>query len=104
MKNKKDIRVIILAAGKGVRMGGDLPKVLAPVKGKPMIRWVLSAVKQSGVDPNPIVIVGYKKELVLKEIGKQREYAEQKEQLGTGHAVSLARSLLEEKANNIMIL
>jgi len=69
-----------------------------------MIRWVLSAVEQSGVDPNPIIIVGYKKELVLKEVGERRENIEQKEQLGTGHAVSLARSSLEEKTDNIMVL
>mgnify|MGYP001597126241 CR=1 FL=1 len=102
MKGKT--KVIILAAGKGVRMGGDLPKVLAQVKGKPMIKYVLESVEKSGVDANPIVVVGYKKELVIKELGEKYHYLFQEKQLGTGHAVKLAKEFLKEKADNIIVL
>ena len=61
MDNKK--YAVILAAGDGKRMKSDKPKVLAEVLFQPMLRWVLDAVKQAGVD-NTAVIVGAHKEQV----------------------------------------
>jgi len=104
MKNGDKTKIIILAAGKGVRMGSDLPKVLAQVKGKSMIKRVLESVDESGIDENPIIVVGYKKELVIKELGNEYHYINQEHQLGTGHAVSLAKDYLKNKAENIMVL
>jgi len=49
---------IILAAGKGKRMGSDLPKVLLPVCGRPMIRYVIDAVQAAGVK-RVLIVVGY---------------------------------------------
>ena len=54
---------IVLAAGKGTRMKSDLPKVLMPVCGRPMIDYVLDALSKGGVD-RAIVVVGYRAELV----------------------------------------
>ncbi len=98
------IKIVILAAGKGVRMGGDLPKVLTPMKDQPMLSYVLKAVEKSGIDEHPIIVVGYKKELIVKEFGNKYQYVNQAEQLGTGHAVSLVKNCLEKKAENIMVL
>lgn len=105
MKHK--IRVIILAAGKGTRMGGDLPKVLAKVGGKSMIKQLLTSVNESGIDKNPVIIVGYKKELVMKELStddKQYHFINQELQLGTGHAVNLAKDYLKDNTEHIMVL
>lgn len=97
-------RIIILAAGKGVRMESDLPKVLVPLNGKPIISKLLESVKNSGVDSKPVIVVGYKKELVMKELGDGYEYVSQDEQLGTGHAVLSAKGILENRAENIIVL
>ena len=50
---------IVLAAGKGTRMKSDLPKVLCPVRGRPMVEFVLDALRQAGVD-HMLVVVGYR--------------------------------------------
>ena len=56
---------IVMAAGRGTRMKSDLPKVLFPALGRPMIHWVLDALEQSGVS-RILVVVGYRHE----EIGR----------------------------------
>jgi UDP-N-acetylglucosamine diphosphorylase/glucosamine-1-phosphate N-acetyltransferase len=81
---------IILAAGKGTRMRSDLPKVVFPVGGRPMVCAVVDACKAAGVG-RVVVIVGYKQESVREALaGYDVEYAVQSEQLGTGHAVMSA--------------
>ena len=87
---------IILAAGKGKRMASDLPKVLVPVCGRPMIRYVIDAVRAAGVE-RMVVVVGYRADLVRSELAGEPgvEFAEQTEQLGTGHAVMMCRERLD---------
>lgn len=81
---------IILAAGKGTRMRSDLPKVVFPVGGRPMVCAVVDACRAAGVG-RIVVIVGYKQEAVREALaGYDVEYAVQGEQLGTGHAVMSA--------------
>ena len=87
---------IILAAGEGTRMRSKLPKVVHPVAGKPMVWHALKAV-ESLVDITPVLVVGFRAEVVMDEIGDQAAYAFQHEQLGTGHAVASARTALEGK-------
>ncbi len=89
---KDNIKIVVLAAGHGKRMMSDLPKVLMPVKGKSMIKRLLESVEKSGIDDSPTIVVGYKKELVMEEFGKDKYYyAVQNEPLGTGHAVMTAK-------------
>lgn len=102
MKNKGKTRIIVLAAGKGTRMESDLPKVLVPLAGKPMIKYMLEAILQSGIDNRPVVVIGYEKERVRKTLGNDYDYVVQKKQLGTGHAVKSAKNYLKGKAKNIM--
>ena len=97
-------QIIILAAGHGTRMKSDLPKVLIPFQGKPLITHVLDSVKDSGVCDKPTVVVGAQSELVMKTLGDDYQYAIQKEQLGTGHAVMAAQELLENKSDHVMVL
>lgn len=98
------IQIIVLAGGKGSRMNADMPKVLVPLKGKPLIKHLLEAIAKSGISLNPILVVGQKRELIMNELGPFYRYAIQTEQLGTGHAVNSARQLAENQANHILIL
>jgi len=98
-------RIIILAAGKGKRMGpSDRPKVLHTILGKPMLAYVLDAVVESGIDAKPVVIVGHMAEHVRTVCGSACEYATQTELRGTGDAVARARALLEASADNVIVL
>ena len=94
---KPVVTAVILAAGKGTRMQSDLPKVLFPVLGKPMVHWVLDATQAAGIH-RKIVVVGYREDLVRAEISGRSgvEFAVQAEQLGTGHAVQMCRDLLQK--------
>jgi len=89
------LAAIILAAGKGTRMGGDLPKVVHEVAGKPMVCWVVDACQAAGVS-QCVVVVGYKRELVEQALAGYEgvRYVEQTEQLGTGHAAMMAEPAL----------
>ena len=99
-------RIIILAAGKGTRMNSELPKVLVPVNGRPMIKYLMDSVVASGVDPCPIVVVSPDNKEIISEVLKDHnvEYAIQEKQLGTGHAVACARNYLDDEVNNIIVL
>ncbi len=95
---------IVLAAGMGSRMKSDLPKVLFPVCGRPMVHFVLDALEQAGVE-RIVVVVGHKSELVRSELGQRRvEFVEQSERLGTGHAVQMCQSALATHSGPVMIL
>ena len=58
---------VVLAAGKGTRMGSDLPKVLHEAAGKPLVTWVLEALAAAGIHDR-IVVVGYGAELVERAL------------------------------------
>jgi UDP-N-acetylglucosamine pyrophosphorylase len=96
---------IILAAGKGTRMASELPKVLVPVCGRPMIRYVIDAVRAAGVD-RMLAVVGYRSDLVRQELIEKSgvEFIEQTEQLGTGHAVMMCREQLARHTGPVLIL
>ncbi len=88
-------KAIVLAAGKGVRMQSEMPKVLHRLGGKPLVLHVIDNLKKAGLrEEDIIVVVGYKGDDVMDAIGNQVQYVWQKEQLGTGHAVMQAESLL----------
>jgi bifunctional UDP-N-acetylglucosamine pyrophosphorylase / glucosamine-1-phosphate N-acetyltransferase len=88
-----------MAAGKGTRMGGDLPKVVHPVGGRPMICAVVDACRAAGCG-RIVVIVGYKQELVREALASHQglEFAVQDQQLGTGHAVLCAKPIVDSGA------
>jgi bifunctional UDP-N-acetylglucosamine pyrophosphorylase/glucosamine-1-phosphate N-acetyltransferase/UDP-N-acetylglucosamine pyrophosphorylase len=96
---------IVLAAGKGTRMKSELPKVLVPVAGRPMIAYVLDALSAAGVD-RTIVVVGYRSDLVREALCDRSgvSFVEQTEQLGTGHAVMVARPLLAAHVGPVLVV
>ncbi|NOY30404.1 MAG: NTP transferase domain-containing protein [Planctomycetes bacterium] len=96
---------IVLAAGKGTRMESELPKVLVPVCDRPMLRYVTDALRESGIEQT-VVVVGYQAELVRAELAGERgiDFAEQHEQLGTGHAVMMCRAQLAKHQGPVLVI
>lgn len=94
---------IVLAAGKGTRMKTELPKCAFPILKKPMINYIIENIEKSVVD-EIICVVGYKKEIIKELLDGNVKYANQDEQLGTGHAVLMTKELLENKEGSTIIL
>ena len=95
--------VVILAAGKGVRMCSQMPKVLHQVAGKPMIWYVVKAVKEAGID-DIILVVGHGREMVEETLaGENLRFVVQEEQLGTGHALMQAQDSINPD-NTLVVL
>ena len=91
-----DVRGLILAGGKGTRMGAAVPKALVPICGKPIIDYILDAVEKSGIDTHPAVVIGHDLETLRQHVGDRAELVIQYEQHGTGHAVMVAREALRD--------
>lgn len=91
-------QAIVLAAGKGTRMGGDLPKVLYRVCDRPMIEWVVRACREAGVS-RCAVVVGYEGDRVREALAGYEcvEFVEQTQQLGTAHAARMAEPLFSNQ-------
>ena len=101
----KELRVVILAAGKGTRMNSDLPKVLHKLQSKPLIDYVID--ESELLNPKEIIlVVGFKKESVIKHTQSRinLKYTTQIEQLGTGHAVLQTNESLKNRKGHILIL
>jgi bifunctional UDP-N-acetylglucosamine pyrophosphorylase/glucosamine-1-phosphate N-acetyltransferase len=96
------ITAIILAAGQGTRMKSELPKVLHPVCGVPMIVHSLASSKAAS-NETPVVIIGYEAEAVREYLGKKAHCVVQNLQLGTGHAVQQAESTLRGKTDLVLV-
>lgn len=97
---------VILAGGEGKRMKSNKPKTLSPVLGKPMLLWVISAVRNAGID-DLCVVKGFKKEDIeefLSTLDFNVESVFQAERLGTGHAVMMAKDFLKSHDGNVVIL
>ena len=98
------LSVIILAAGQGTRMHSDLPKVLHPLANQPMIAHVLATAKKLQAD-SLHVVYGHKGELLQTTLADEKNlhWAEQAQQLGTGHAVKQALPAVPAD-NKVLIL
>jgi bifunctional UDP-N-acetylglucosamine pyrophosphorylase/glucosamine-1-phosphate N-acetyltransferase/UDP-N-acetylglucosamine pyrophosphorylase len=96
---------VVMAAGKGTRMKSELPKVLVPVCGRPMIDYVIDALEAAGVE-QIVVVVGYRADDVRAALADRRNvaFALQAEQHGTGHAVMCAREYLAKHAGPVFVV
>ena len=98
------LSTVILAAGKGTRMESDLAKVLHPLDGKPLLSYVVAAARSAGSD-DICIIVGYQADAVREQFrDPDLCFIEQRELLGTGHAVLQAQERFENYAGTILIL
>lgn len=97
------IHAVVLAAGKGTRMKSRLYKVMHPVCGKPMIEHVIDLLEGMSL-ANLVVVIGHGAEAVRERLGARVQYAHQKEQLGTAHAVWTSRDILQNEDGVTLVL
>jgi UDP-N-acetylglucosamine diphosphorylase/glucosamine-1-phosphate N-acetyltransferase len=100
----RKLRTLILAAGRGTRMKSDLAKVLHLLAGRPLLAYVIDAAKAVG-SGRIIVIIGHQADRVrMCFAGEGLVFVEQKEQLGTGHAVLQAKQEFSDYHGTVLIL
>lgn len=93
---------ILLAAGQSKRMVSDLPKVLHPLNGKPLIEYSIAAARQA-VNQTPVIVIGNAAELVQKQVGERAVFAVQAERLGTAHAVLSAEKQISADTDLVLV-
>lgn len=99
----KPLSVVILAAGKGTRMYSDLPKVLHPIAGKPMVKHVIDTVKHLNARQINL-IYGHGANLLKEKLADEPvNWVFQAEQLGTGHAMQQAAPFFADDENIVML-
>ena len=101
------LSVVILAAGKGTRMRSSLPKVLHVIAEKPMVSHVIESARQLGAK-NIYVVYGFGGEVLKTTLTSGNSiddltFVEQKEQLGTGHAVDQASPFLKDEEDVLVL-
>lgn len=99
-------QIIIMAAGKGTRMKSELPKVLVPLKGRPMLDYLMESIAKTQPALRPIVVVSPDNQQLIAAVLEKYDvqYAIQEKQLGTGHAVACAKDCIDEKADTVFVL
>lgn len=98
----ENVKAVVLAAGKGVRMKSDRAKVLHEVLGRPVLAYVLGNLRKAGVG-DIVVVVGHQAEEVKAAAGGCR-FVHQKEQKGTGHALLSAAEELSGFGGDLFVL
>jgi len=96
------ITAVLLAAGQGTRMKSDLPKILHPICGQPMVFHALDAACAVSTE-KPIVVIGHGADAVRKAIGGLAGCVVQEQQLGTGHALMQAESVLRGQTDYVLV-
>ncbi len=104
--NLAHIGFVILAAGRGTRLGcTDMPKVMLEIGGKPVVSYIVETLERAGVSKEHIMlVVGFKKETVKDFFKECVQYAEQKEQLGTAHAAYTGIVKLPRHISQVVIM
>lgn len=101
MINSK-VAAVVLGAGKGTRMQSDLPKVMMPLCGKPMIRHIIDTMEEMKAD-KIITVISPDGDLVKKEVAPHKTCVQQ-HQLGTGNAVLSARDELKDFDGDVFVI
>ncbi|MCO8194532.1 MULTISPECIES: bifunctional UDP-N-acetylglucosamine diphosphorylase/glucosamine-1-phosphate N-acetyltransferase GlmU [Anaerofustis] len=102
-KKNNNVSALILAGGLGTRMKSEKPKVLHEICGETLLKHVILNVEEANIDDIGVV-VGYKADMVKEVTGEKYSYYLQEEQLGTGHAVMMAKDFLKNKKGKILVL
>ncbi len=97
------LAVIVLAAGKGTRMKSDLHKVLHAIAGRPMVEHLMASAAELSPE-RQVVVAGHGREQLAAALGSRAQIVVQEPQLGTGHAVLQAGSVLAGFAGDVLIL
>ncbi|MGN8914438.1 bifunctional UDP-N-acetylglucosamine diphosphorylase/glucosamine-1-phosphate N-acetyltransferase GlmU [Anaerofustis butyriciformans] len=102
-KKNNNVSALILAGGLGTRMKSEKPKVLHEICGETLLKHVILNLEEANIDDIGVV-VGYKANMVKEVTGEKYSYYLQEEQLGTGHAVMMAKEFLKNKKGKILVL
>lgn len=97
---------VILAAGKGTRLGcTDIPKVMLEIGGKPIVAYTVETLESMGLSPDRIIlVVGFQKQAVMDYFGDRVTYAVQEEQRGTAHAAYIGMQALPPTVTHTLVL
>ncbi len=96
------LQAIVLAAGRGTRMGTEDPKVLHQIFDRPLIDFPLQILQELGVI-QPVVVLGWGKEKVSDYLGNRAKIVVQSPQLGTGHAVLATKNKIRNFQGDILV-
>jgi bifunctional UDP-N-acetylglucosamine pyrophosphorylase/glucosamine-1-phosphate N-acetyltransferase len=96
------LAAVVLAAGQGIRMKSDLPKVLHPLAGRPLVTYAVETARALA-DTAPVLVVGHGAEMVREAVGDSVVFVEQAERRGTGHAVLQAREVLRGQTDLVLV-
>lgn len=102
----QNIGFVILSAGQGTRLGcTDMPKVMLPIGGRPIVSYTVEMLERAGAPKDRIVLVlGFQKEKVEAHFGGRVSYAVQDEQLGTAHAAYAGMKSLPSYVSTVCIM
>ncbi|MBI4038176.1 NTP transferase domain-containing protein [Candidatus Daviesbacteria bacterium] len=103
MSNYSKIAAIVLAAGKGTRMGSSIPKVLLQIGGKTLVTHTLDKLQVVGIN-HIYIVVGFQKNEVKKILDKKWNFIDQKKMLGTGDAVKKALRHIPKEVDKILVI
>ena len=104
---KRQLKAIILGAGRGTRMKSSLPKVLHQIFSKTLIGWVIDAISALPYETENIAVIGHGASEVEEYLNNNYKYTKavlQQKQLGTGHAVAQAVPLLHGYCGDVLIV
>lgn len=102
--NLNKLTAVVLAAGKGSRMGLiGKNKVTCKIEGEPIILKTIQNLKQTGIT-NIVIVVGHQKNSVLSLLNSQIQTAEQRKRLGTGHALKIALKKIRADQEAVLVL
>ncbi|QQG43251.1 MAG: NTP transferase domain-containing protein [Candidatus Daviesbacteria bacterium] len=99
----KNVCAIVLAAGKGTRMQSSKPKVLSTINHQPILALTLKIFKKLNLE-KILIVIGYKSDLVKKTLGDSWNFVQQKDLLGTGHAVLVALPALPTNCQTVVVI
>lgn len=102
----QNIGAVVLAAGRGKRMGcTDIPKVMMDIGNKPIISYMLDTLKKTSIaSSHTVVVIGYAKEKLKAHIDHDYLFAEQTERLGTAHAAYVGMKTLPKEVTHVLVL
>jgi len=98
----ENVKAVVLAAGRGVRMRSELAKVLHPLLGRPILEYVLRSLRAAGVE-DILVVVGHQADRVRK-VAEGCRFVVQEDPKGTGHALALCEPALAGFAGDLFVL
>jgi len=99
----RDLRTVILAAGKGTRMKSEMPKILYPICGVPIIQYVLNVVKSIG-SLKTYIVLGHKLRVITQSLANDLIVVEQKKQNGTAAALLCSEKKINNYNGDILVL